>query len=64
MPTEGYRSLVYIVEIVFIFLFLYLFDIKFIKSGVLFYGIMIMGLAIASVLGYLLVKNVEKYFNY
>ncbi|MUN29586.1 hypothetical protein [Sulfuracidifex metallicus] len=64
MTTEGFRSLVYIVEIIFVFVFLYLFDILYIKNGIAYYGILALGVAVSLYLGYLLVKSVQKYFNY
>ncbi|BBG25818.1 hypothetical protein IC007_0323 [Sulfuracidifex tepidarius] len=64
MTTEGFRSLVYAVEIVFVFVFLYLFDILYIKNGPAFYAVLGIALFISLYLGYLLMKNVQKYFNY
>ncbi|AWR96925.1 hypothetical protein DFR86_04700 [Acidianus sulfidivorans JP7] len=64
MTSEGFRSLVYLVEIAFIFAFIDLFDILFVKNGIIFYLLLAIGIVIAMYLTYLLAKSLSRYFNY
>lgn len=63
-PTEGFRTFIYLVEIVFVFFFIFMLDLYVIKGGLLYYLIFGLGVVVISLLLFLLVRDISKYFNY
>ncbi|ABP94649.1 MULTISPECIES: hypothetical protein [Metallosphaera] len=64
MPTEGMRSLVNLVQIGLLFAIVLFLDIIFVKSSVLFMGILALDLVVCAVLLFFVIKDIQKYFDY
>ncbi|BCS92592.1 hypothetical protein [Metallosphaera javensis (ex Sakai et al. 2022)] len=64
LPTEGMRSLVNLVQIGLLFAIVLFMDIIFVKSSLLFMGILALDLVVCGVLLFFVIKDVQKYFDY
>jgi hypothetical protein len=58
------RTAIYLIQLVFLFFFIFLFDILVIKNGVYFYVVLGVDTAITGLLLYFILKTVISYFNY
>ncbi|MCY0862891.1 MULTISPECIES: hypothetical protein [Metallosphaera] len=58
------RSLVNLVQIGLLFAIVLFLDIIFVKSSVLFMGILALDLVVCAVLLFFVIKDIQKYFDY
>ncbi|QKR00116.1 hypothetical protein GWK48_06770 [Metallosphaera tengchongensis] len=64
MPTEGLRSMVNVIQIGILFAIILFLDIIFVKNTLLFIGVLGVDLAVCGVLLSLVIKDIQKYFDY
>ncbi|BBD72188.1 hypothetical protein HS1genome_0577 [Sulfodiicoccus acidiphilus] len=63
-PTEDIRTAVYLVQLVFLFFFVFLFDLLVVKNGPMFYGVLVADVGLVALLLYFLLRRISGYFNF